>query len=117
MASLQAYRSHGIQYYRIVESFRNNGKPSIRVLAHLGRVDDILQRHQQQQKEVPVRISSVSAGAVTAIHQLAQEVDLAPPTNRPISPDRDVQVRDALTVWGVGERPRRRHHPKWPPRQ
>ena len=48
MASLQAYRSHGIQYYRIVESFRNDGKPSIRVLAHLGRVDDILQRHQQE---------------------------------------------------------------------
>src|ERR1039457_325777 len=98
MASLQDYRSHGIQYYRIVESFRNNGKPSIRVLAHLGRVDDILQRHQQQQKEVPVRISSVSAGAVTAIHHLAQELDLAGRINRTISPDRDVQVRDALTV-------------------
>ena len=35
MASLQAYTSHGIRYYRIVESFRSNGKPSIRVLAHL----------------------------------------------------------------------------------
>jgi transposase len=98
MASLQAYQSHGIQYYRIVESFRNNGKPSIRVLAHLGRVDDILARHQQQQKEVPVRISSVSAGAVTALHHLAQELDLAGRINRAISPDRDVQVRDALTV-------------------
>ena len=98
MASLQAYSSHGIQYYRIVESFRNNGKPSIRVLAHLGRVDDILERHQQQQKEVPVRISSVSAGAVTALHHLAQELDLAGRINRAISPDRDVQVRDALTV-------------------
>ena len=49
MASLQAYQSHGIQDYRIVESFRNNGKPSIRVLALLGRVDDIPQRHRQQQ--------------------------------------------------------------------
>jgi len=98
MASLQAYQSHGIQYYRIVESFRNNGKPSIRVLAHLGRVDDILARHQQQQKEVPLRISSVSAGAVTALHHLAQELDLAGRINRAISPDKDVQVRDALTV-------------------
>jgi transposase len=98
MASLQAYQSHGIQYYRIVESFRNNGKPSIRVLAHLGRVDDILQRHQQQQKDVPVRISSVSAGAVTALHHLAQEFDLASRINRAISPDGDVQVRDDLTV-------------------
>ena len=98
MASLQAYRSHGIQYYRVVESFRNDGKPSIRVLAHLGRVDDILQSHQQQ-KEVPVRISSVSAGAVTALHHLAQELHLAGRINRAISADEDdVQVRDALTV-------------------
>jgi transposase len=98
MASLQAYHSHGIQYYRIVESFRDNGKPSIRVLAHLGRVDNILERHRQQQKEMPVRVSSVSAGAVTAIHHLTQELDLAGRINRAVSPDGDVQVRDALTV-------------------
>ena len=97
MASLQAYQSHGIQYYRIVESFRKNGKPSIRVLAHLGRVDDILQLHQQQ-KEVPLKISSVSAGAVTALHRLAQEFDLAGRINRAIVPNGDVQVRDELTV-------------------
>src|SRR5260370_15593997 len=98
MASLQAYQSHGIQYYRIVEYFRKHGRPSIRVLAHLGRVDDILERHQHQQQEVRVGISSVSAGAVTALHHLAQELDLAGRINRAISPDRDVQVRDALTV-------------------
>src|ERR1035438_9827247 len=39
MASLQAYTSHGIQYYRIVESFRNKGKPSIRVLARTASVE------------------------------------------------------------------------------
>jgi transposase len=98
VASLQAYTSHGIRYYRIVESFRNNGKPSIRVLAHLGRVDDILQIHQQQRKDVPVRIASVSAGAVTALHHLTQELDLAGRINRAISPDEYPQVRDALTV-------------------
>jgi transposase len=98
MASLQAYASHGIQYYRIVESFRNNGKPSIRVLAHLGRVDDILHRHEQQTKEAPVRIASVSAGAVTALHHLTQELDLAGRIDRAIFPDEDPQVRDALTV-------------------
>ena len=58
MASLQSYQSHGIRYYRIVESFRKDGAPHIRVLAHLGRVDDILKRHLQQ-NEVPVKISSV----------------------------------------------------------
>jgi hypothetical protein len=76
VASLQAYQSHGIRYYRIVESFRKDGQPSIRVLAHLGRVDDILQRHQEH-AEVPVKISSVSA----------------------IAPEgQQIQVRDSLTV-------------------
>ena len=75
MASLQAYQSHGIQYYRIVESFRKNGKPSLRVVAHLS-VDDILQLHQQRQ-QLQVSIISVSCGAVTALHSLAQELDLA----------------------------------------
>ena len=76
MASLQPYQSHGIKYYRIVESFRKEGKPHIRVLAHLGRVDDILELHRQQ-KEVPVKVSSVSAGAVTALHLLARKFDVA----------------------------------------
>jgi hypothetical protein len=33
MASLQADQSHGITCYRIVESFRKNGKPSLRDVA------------------------------------------------------------------------------------
>ena len=97
MASLQAYQSHGIQYYRIVESFRKNGNPSIRVLAHLGRVDEILRFHQQH-IDVPVKVSSVSAGAVTALHQLVREFDLAGRIDRAVAPDGEVQVRDALTV-------------------
>jgi hypothetical protein len=97
VASLQAYSSHGIQYYRIVESFRREGKPSIRVLAHLGRVDEILRRHQQL-AEVPVKISSVSAGAVTALFGLAQELDIAGRIDRALSSGGEVQVRAGLTV-------------------
>ena len=97
MASLQAYSSHGIRYYRIVESFRKEGKPSIRVLAHLGRVDEILRRHQQN-SEVPVKISSVSAGAVTALFALARELDVAGQINRALSGGGKVQVRAGLTV-------------------
>lgn len=98
MASLQAYQSHGIRYYRIVESFRKDGKPSIRVLAHLGRVDEILQR-QREHAEVPLKISSFSAGAVTALHRLAQQLGLAEAINRSIAPEgKQVQVRDSLTV-------------------
>jgi transposase len=97
VASLQAYKSHGIRYYRIVESFRKQGKPSIRVLAHLGRVDEILHRHQQH-SQVPVKISSVSAGAVTALFGLAQELDVAGRINRVLSCGGEVQVRAGLTV-------------------
>jgi transposase len=97
VASLQAYNSHGIRYYRIVESFRKEGKPAIRVLAHLGRVDEILHRHQQH-SEVPVKISSVSVGAVTALFSLARELDVAGQINRAISGGGEVQVRAGLTV-------------------
>ena len=97
MASLQPYQSHGIQYFRIVESFRKNGKPAIRVLAHLGRVEDILQRHKEH-ADVPVKISSVAAGAVTALYRLAVEFDLAGRINRAVAPDGAVQVRDGLSV-------------------
>ena len=97
MASLQAYQSHGIRYYRIVESFRNEGKPSIRVLAHLGRVDEILRRHKEH-SEVPVQVTSVSAGAVTALHSLAVELDIAARIDHALAPAGDVQIRGGLTV-------------------
>jgi transposase len=97
VASLQRYQSHGIRYYRIVESFRNEGKPSIRVLAHLGRVDDILQRHKDH-SEVPVKVSSVSTGAVAALHHLALELDIAARIDRALAPDGEIQIRGGLTV-------------------
>ena len=97
MASLQAYQSHGRRYYRIVESFRQQGKPRLRVLAHLGRVDDILRLAQEQRVEL--KVSSVSAGAVTAVHHLAQELDLTGHINRALGKPQDhVQKRDGLTV-------------------
>lgn len=94
MASLQAYQSHGRRYYRIVESFRQNGKPRIRVLAHLGRVENLLRSHQEQQ--IPIRICSVTAGAVTALHHLGQELDVAGRINRALGPR--TQKRQGLTV-------------------
>ena len=97
MASLQAYQSHGIRYYRIVESVRKDGRPALRVLAHLGRVEDMLQRHQQH-TQVAVKISSFSAGAVTALHRLSEQLSLVERINHAISPQGDVQMRDSLTV-------------------
>lgn len=97
MASLQSYQSHGIRYYRIVESYRKEGKPAIRLLAHLGKVDDILRAHRQHDQPA-VKISSVSAGAVCALHHAAIELDVAARINRALSVDGHTQIRDGLTV-------------------
>lgn len=97
MASLQAYQSHGRRYYRIVESFRQGGKPRLRVLAHLGRVEDLLRRVQGPRAELAV--TSVTAGAVTALYHLALELDVVGTINRAIAAaGQRVQCRDGLTV-------------------
>jgi transposase len=97
MASLQAYQSHGHRYYRIVESFRQDGKPRLRVVAHLGRVEEILRLTQERRADI--KVSSLSSGAVTALHGLAQELDIAGKINRALEqPGRRIQKRDGLSV-------------------
>ncbi|MCP5120066.1 MAG: IS1634 family transposase [bacterium] len=97
MASLQPYQSHGRRYYRIVESFRQDGKPRIRVLKHLGRADDILRLVENQQPEI--KVTSVSAGAVTALYHLAEELDVVGRINRVVQQAKGrIQQRDGLTV-------------------
>jgi len=97
MASLQAYQSHGRRYYRIVESFRQNGKPRLRVLLHLGRAEDVLRLVEGQRS--PLQLASVSAGAVTALYALARELDVAGHIDRALAQDgQRVQKRDGLTV-------------------
>jgi transposase len=97
VASLQQYESHGNRYFRIVESYRKNGKPSIRVLAHLGRVDDILKRYKEEPEGIEV--SSVSAGSVTALYNLAVELDIAGKINHALEVSKGhVRKRDGLSV-------------------
>jgi transposase len=97
MASLQAYQSHGRRYYRIVESFRENGRPRIRVIAHLGRVEDILRLHQQERTALTV--SSLTVGAVTALWHLARELDVAGRIDRALKrAGRRLQKREGLSV-------------------
>jgi len=80
MPSLQAYTSHGRRYYRIVESYRREGKPRIRVLAHLGKVEDLLELVMGSPRLL--RLQSKMAGAVTALHRLAVELELAESINQ-----------------------------------
>lgn len=97
MASLQAYTSHGKRYYRIVESYRKQGKPHVRVVAHLGKVEDIVRLMEGEEKKL--RIQSSMAGAVCALYGLAKELDMAGKINRVIQKKEGrVQVRDGLTV-------------------
>ena len=97
MASLQAYQSHGHRYYRIVESFRQDGKPRLRVVAHLGRVEDILRLTRDERADI--KVSSVSSGSVTALHHVAQELDIAGKIDRALeATGRLVQKRDGLSV-------------------
>lgn len=73
MPSLQRFRVKGHSYWRIVESRRVNGKPGIRVVAYLGKADDLLARLSAAET---LRIRSLSYGAVAALYALAQELDV-----------------------------------------
>lgn len=97
MPSLQAYTSHGKRYYRIVQSYRKEGKPRIRVLAHLGKVEDILRLIQKG--EQGLRIRSSMAGAVCALHALGKELNLAGQIDQVLARRKGKrQRRDGLTV-------------------
>jgi transposase len=98
MPSLQRFTSHGHSYWRIVESYRRrDGKPAIRTLLHLGKVDELLRRLQDQQRGV--RVHSVSSGAVDALFSLAAELEVSQRIDRAIeSSGSRVQRRDGLSV-------------------
>jgi transposase len=74
MASLQRVRVRGHSYWRIVQSRRVNGKPGIKVVAYLGKADDLLARLRAAET---LSIRSLSHGAVAALFALARELDVA----------------------------------------
>jgi len=74
MASLQRFRVQGHSYWRIVESRRVNGRPTIRVVAYLGKADDLLARLRGAET---LTVRSVSHGAVAALAALARQLDVA----------------------------------------
>ena len=74
MASLQRFRVKGHAYWRIVESRRVKGKPGIRVVAYLGKANNLLARLRATET---LSIRSLSHGAVAALFSLARELDVA----------------------------------------
>ncbi|MBI3048226.1 MAG: IS1634 family transposase [Acidobacteria bacterium] len=97
MASLQPFTSHGIRYWRIVESYRRrDGHPAVRNVLHLGKTDDVLARLQGTD---PTAIRSVACGAVDAAAHLADELGIPGVLDAAIrTAGGRLRKRDGLTV-------------------
>ena len=96
MATLQKRRSRGHVYWSIVESRRINGKPRPVILAYLGRAEDLLKRLTEG---IPQRVRSYSHGAVAALLDLAEELQVVDIINRHL-PAPSKEVRDGFSVGG-----------------
>ncbi|RPJ04648.1 MAG: IS1634 family transposase [Deltaproteobacteria bacterium] len=96
MATLQKRRSRGHVYWSIVESRRINGKPRPVILAYLGRAEDLLKRLTEG---IPQKVKSYSHGAVAALLDLAEELEVVDLINRHL-PDSSKEVRDGFTIGG-----------------
>jgi transposase len=96
MATLQKRRSRGHAYWSIVESRRINGKPRPVILAYLGRAEDLLKRLTEG---IPQKVKSYSHGAVAALLDLAEELEVVDLINRHL-PDASKEVRDGFTIGG-----------------
>jgi len=86
MATIQAKKSRGHKYWYIVESRRVNGKPRPIVLAYLGKADDLLKRLQGITQGV--RLKSYSHGAVAALLNVADKLDVCSLINQHIKSSR-----------------------------
>jgi len=75
MPSLQKYTSHGRKYWRIVESYRDGGRPKIRLVKHLGTVANLLALLEGQEGAIGVR--STSHGDVFVLLRMAEELRVA----------------------------------------
>jgi transposase len=75
MATIQKKVSRGHTYWQIVESRRVNGKPRPVVLMHLGTAQNLLQRLEQQPNR-PQKARVEQFGALAALWNIAQELDV-----------------------------------------
>ena len=100
MATIQAKISRGHKYWYIVESRRVNGKPRPIVLAYLGKPDDLLKRLQGLTENIKVK--SYSHGAIAALLEVAQKLDIPSIINKHIESPRkympEKPIRNSLTA-------------------
>lgn len=100
MATIQPKTSRGHKYWYIVESRRVNGKPRPIVLQYLGKADDLLKRLHGMGDAFKVK--SYSHGAVTALLDLANKLEVVPIINQHIQAQRpympEKPLRNNLTA-------------------
>ena len=84
MASLQKYTTGGRKYWRIVESYREDGRPKTRVVKHLGTVANLLALLESQENDI--QVSSTSHGDVFALLRLAEEMQVASAIDEALAP-------------------------------
>lgn len=97
MATLQQRKSHGQNYWYIVESRRVNGKPRPITLAYLGKAEDLLDRLENQKS---FDIKSYSHGDTFSLCKVAEELNIIDIINKYIAPTKNGRrpIRDDLTV-------------------
>lgn len=97
MATLQKRKSHGQNYWYIVESRRVNGKPRPITLAYLGKAEDLLSRLDNQKS---FDVKSYSHGDTFSLCKVAEELDIINIINKYIAPTKSgaKPIRDELTV-------------------
>jgi hypothetical protein len=100
MATIQAKTSRGHKYWYIVESRRVNGKPRPIVLAYLGKPNDLLKRLQGLTENIKVK--SYSHGAIAALLEVSQKLDIPSIINKHIESPRkympEKPIRNGLTA-------------------
>lgn len=97
MATLQKRKSHGQNYWYIVESRRVNGKPRPVTLAYLGKAEDLLSRLDSQKT---FDVKSYTHGDTFALCKAAEELSIIDIINKQVTPTKSgkMPIRDQLTV-------------------
>ena len=100
MATIQPKTSRGHKYWYIVESRRVNGKPRPVVLAYLGKPEALLKRLRGLTEKI--KLKSYSHGAVAALLDVAQKLDVPAVINKYIESPRkympEKPIRNNLTA-------------------
>jgi len=100
VATIQQKTSRGHKYWYIVESRRVNGKPRPVVLAYLGKPEALLKRLRGLTEKI--KLKSYSHGAVAALLDVAQKLDIPAVINKYIESPRkympEKPIRNNLTA-------------------